>query len=84
MQIRYHPRFAKSYKKLAPLIKSRAEKRELTFRENPFDPRLDTHKLHGRIAHLWSFSVDRRYRIVFEFSNSDAVFLDVGDHAIYQ
>ncbi len=54
------------------------------FRKNKFDPRLETHKLHGKLKDLWSFSVGNKYRIVFEFDNSDVIFLDIGDHDLYK
>lgn len=43
-----HPRFDKSYKKLPKRIKNKAKEKERIFRENPFDPRLGTHKLSGK------------------------------------
>lgn len=66
------------------LIKNKAEAKERIFRKNPFDQRLKTHKLHGKIKNLWSFSINAKYRVVFEFDNSDVILLDVGDHKIYQ
>jgi len=54
------------------------------FRNNPFDTRLKTHKLHGKLKDLWSFSIDERYRVLFEFDGDDVIFLDVGDHDMYK
>lgn len=84
MKIFYHPRFTHSYKKLSDAVKIRAEERELVFRRNPFNKLLRAHKLHGQLKDKWSFSVDNTYRILFEFDNSDVIFLDVGDHKIYK
>ncbi|MBI2446649.1 MAG: type II toxin-antitoxin system mRNA interferase toxin, RelE/StbE family [Parcubacteria group bacterium] len=84
MKINYHPRFINSYKKLSLSIKNKAEVKECIFRKNPFDRRLKTHKLHGKIKNLWSFSIDAKYRVVFEFDNSDVIILDVGNHEIYR
>jgi addiction module RelE/StbE family toxin len=83
MTIYYHPRFKRSYKKLSFNIQKKAEIRERIFRKDPHDLRLDAHKLHGRLKDQWSFSVDKRYRILFEFHRSDIIFLDIGDHDIY-
>src|SRR3989304_1498485 len=80
----YHPRFKESYRKLTPDIQKKAEGREKIFRQNPFDPRLDTHKLHGKLKKQWSFSIDKRNRILFEFDESDVIFLDIGDHDLYR
>jgi len=84
MKIYYHPRFKKSYKKLPPEIKRWAEAGEEIFQQNIFDPKLDTHKLHGKLKNFWSFSIDQKYRVLFEKIGKDVVFLDVGNHDIYQ
>lgn len=83
MKIYFHPGFKISYKKLPEEVKKKAEKKESIFRKDPFDPRLKTHKLHGKLKNYWSFSIDDKYRILFEFDNSDAIFLDVGGHSLY-
>ena len=52
------------------------------FIENPFDRRLKTHKLSGKLKELWSFSIDYNIRIIFYFTpnNTEAVFIDIGNH----
>lgn len=87
MIIYYHPRFRKSYKGLESQIKAQAEESIALFRRDSFDIRLDTHRLHGKLKKQWSFSVNNRDRILFEFLNksqTEAVFLDVGPHSIYR
>lgn len=84
MKIFYHPRFRKSYQKLEAQLKLKAEINEILFRKNPFNPKLDTHKLHGKLKSKWSFSVGPRHRILFEFDKNDVIFLDVGDHDLYK
>ncbi len=84
MKIYYHPQFFKSYKFLDKKIKEKAETKEKIFRENHFHNSLKTHKLSGKLKNQWSFSVDNKYRIIFEFINGDVVFLDIGTHKIYQ
>lgn len=84
MVIKYYSRFERHYKRLPLEIREVAETKEAVFRNNPFDKRLDTHKLHGRLKNHWSFSVIRQYRILFIFEKSDVIFLDIGDHDIYQ
>jgi addiction module RelE/StbE family toxin len=37
------------------------------FSQNPFDPKLRTHKLTGKLKGLWSFSVSYNYRVIFRF-----------------
>ena len=84
MNIYYHPQFKKSYRKLPNEIKTLAEARETIFRKNPFSPQLQTHKLHGKLKNQWSFSINNKYRIMFEFHKLDITFLDIGDHDLYK
>lgn len=85
MQIIYSPRFVKLYERLSITMKIKAEKKEIIFRRNLFDNRLQTHKLSGRFEGLWSFSVDYDCRIVFEFkSERIVIFHAIGGHSIYK
>ena len=84
MRIFHAPRFGISYQKLLRSVQEKAEQKEIIFRANPFDSRLDTHKLHGKLKNQWSFSVDGRHRVLFEFfAKGEIIFLDIGDHQIY-
>ena len=85
MRIYYSSKFEGEYKKLPEGIKRLAEEREKMFRKTPFDPQLNTHKLHGRFKEYWAFSIDDKYRVIFEFAKKDIIwFHSVGDHSIYQ
>jgi len=85
MQIIYSPRFVKLYKRLNSATKLKAEKKEKIFRNNPFDNRLQTHKLSGRLDGLWSFSINYDCRIIFEFtSEKSVIFHAIGGHTIYK
>jgi len=85
MKIVFSKKFEREYKKLPILVKNLAEKKELIFRSNPFDPLLNTHKLHGKLKNYWSFSIGYNYRIIFEFEDENLVyFYSVGTHEIYQ
>ena len=57
----------------------------MLFREDAFDSRLKTHKLHGKHKKSWAFEIDNSYRITFVFLNGDKVlFLEIGTHNIYK
>ena len=74
--------FEKRYRELLPEIQKKAEKQERFFRQNPFHPSLHTEKLYPKGKEVWSFRVDRRYRIIFRFLNNDKVlFLTIGPHS---
>lgn len=86
MEIIYSPSFKRAYKRLPENIKDIAEKKEEIFRKDPFDERLRTHALEGRLKGLYSFSIDRKNRIIFEFSDDRkiVIFHTVGSHDIYK
>ena len=85
MEIIYSSKFVREYKKLPIKVKVTAEERETIFRQNSHDPRLNTHKLHGRLKEFWSFSLGSKYRIIFEFGNDKTIYFhSVGNHDIYQ
>jgi len=66
-------------------VKEHAEEKGKIFIANPFDSRLETHKLHGKYKDYWSFSVVSQYRIIFSFVNSNcADFINIGTHDIYR
>ena len=55
--------------------------------ENPFEPSLKTHKLHGQLEGLWACWVEYDCRIVFAFEPDPAggddliVLADIGSHS---
>jgi len=53
------------------------------FVNEPFDSKLKTHKLSGKLKGLWSFTIEYDLRIVFFFTNDkpkQAIFVDLGTH----
>lgn len=68
MEIIYSLKFAREYKKLSEKVKNKAERQEIIFRKNPFDHRLKTHKLKGKLSGFLSFSIGYKCRLIFEFS----------------
>ena len=57
----------------------------MLFRGDAFDPHLKTHALKGKLKALWSYSVDHRYRVLFEcLSRDEALYHDIGSHDVYR
>lgn len=83
-RIRVTSKFKKLFRKLPKGIRNKAKEKEMLFRENPFDPRLDTHKLHGKYKEYWAFTVVGHYRIMFAFTGDSADFINIGTHEIYK
>jgi mRNA-degrading endonuclease YafQ of YafQ-DinJ toxin-antitoxin module len=84
-RIKISSRYKKSFRVLDPQIQEKAIEKINIFRENPFDSKLKTHKLHGKDKDCWAFWIDYRYRIKFTFlSENEVLFLDIGTHNIYK
>lgn len=64
--VKVSKKFEKQYKKLPIQIKKLAINKEMLFREDAFDSRLKTHKLHGKHKKSWAFEIDNSYRITAE------------------
>lgn len=51
------------------------------FKENPNHPSLNTEKLSPRTAGLYSFRIDRKYRVIFHILLSgETQIIDINDH----
>ena len=78
--------FQELYKKLSKTIRQKADSKTQLFRQNPFHPSLKTKKLEPHHEEIWSFWIDKDYRIKFRFiSSSEVHFLFIGNRKdIYQ
>lgn len=58
------------------------------FRENPFDPRLRSHKIHKLSARygrtIYSAEIEADLRAVFYVEGDLIVTVDIGSHSIYR
>jgi mRNA-degrading endonuclease YafQ of YafQ-DinJ toxin-antitoxin module len=85
MEVAFSDSFKKAFKKR---IKSTDIETEFwihleLFILDPFNTKLKTHKLSGKLKDLWSFSIDYNIRVVFFFSTDKpkkAIFVDIGTH----
>ena len=84
LEISFDDSFKRSFKKRIKgndILERRFKTKLEIFRENPFDQRLKTHKLSGKLQYLWSFSLEYDQRVLFYFEdNGKAVFVDIGSH----
>jgi len=73
--------FDKLFQKLGQKIQIKAAKKSDLFNKNPFHTSLRVEKLHPKKFNVWSFRIDKDYRIVFKFVEKDLVeFMFVGHH----
>jgi len=80
----YTLEFIRAYDKLPNALKEEVKGSIQSFRDRKNHQRLKVHKLHGKYKDFFGFSVDRKYRIMFEWiSKNEALLHTVGDHTIY-
>jgi len=85
MEVSFSDSFKKVFQKR---IKSTPFEHEFWIRlelfiHDPFDAKLKTHKLSGKLKDLWSFSIEYDLSVVFYFTKDKpkkAVFIDIGNH----
>ena len=85
MEVSFSSSFKKAFKKR---VKSTEFESDFWFRlelftNDPFDIKLKTHKLSGKLKDLRGFTLDYDLRIVFYFTKDKpkkAVFVDIGTH----
>ena len=81
MIIRTHWCFDKKFLKLREAEKQRFKKRRDLFLENPFDPILRNHALHGKYEGFRSISVGGDLRAIYKYEAKDAIiFADIDTH----
>ena len=77
--------FRKTIKK-NPQLRNNIEETLRQLAENPFEARLSTHKLKGKLSGSWACSVDYDFRIIFDFIESsngkedDILLIGIGSH----
>jgi len=90
--VNYRFRAAQSfYRALAKLNHQQKQSAKAAFRifkENPFDPRLRTHKIHKLSAvhgkTIYSACIEADLRAVFYLEGTTVWSVDIGTHAIYR
>jgi hypothetical protein len=79
--------FWRSFGKLPAQQQHRARKAFLIFKQNPFDPRLGSHKIRKLSARygraIYSAEIEANLRVVFYIEGNTAVTVDIGSHDLY-
>lgn len=85
MQVLYAPTFLRILKSLPTDLQEETIEDIEAFTHFDQHARLKVHKLKGRLAGRHAFSVNYRYRIVFQYlKQNTAVMLAIGDHDVYR
>ncbi|MFT5036489.1 MAG: proteic killer suppression protein [Candidatus Azotimanducaceae bacterium] len=84
MKVHYKPSFIRRLKRLDPKLQEEVIEKIELFKTDPEHPQLKPHKLKGKFRGCYSFSVNYKIRILFEYvSENEVVLLVVGSHAVY-
>lgn len=82
------PAFWRSYRKLTPAQQQAVKQAWQTFKRDPFDPRLGTHKIHALSARaketVYAVVVAADLRVIFVLRGNTVYTLDAGTHALYR
>lgn len=85
IEIGYKPGFIREFQKLEPALQQEVREKIELFKDKKNHEHLKVHKLKGSLKDRWSFSINYRYRIVFQWIDEDSVvLLAVGDHDVYK
>jgi len=71
--LHYTREFLKDSKKLPNSIKLRLAEQLERLSKNPFDPKLHTKLLRGKLAGLYSFRITREWRVIFHFEDLENI-----------
>jgi addiction module RelE/StbE family toxin len=82
MEILFHKRFNKQYRKLSPKLQLRTDRRIKLFISNLFHQQLNDHPLSGKYAGFWSINITGDYRAIYYFLGDNKVeFVIIDTHS---
>lgn len=85
IRVYYKPTFVRQFNLLEEALKEEIIEKIELFKNRRNHQKLKIHKLKGRLAGRYSFSVNYKIRIVFNYLKKDEiVLLAIGDHKIYK
>ena len=84
IKVGYTTESLKKLKKLESDLQDEVKEKIELFRDHNNHKLLKVHKLHGRFSDCYSFSVNYKIRIPFQYkAKNEAVLLTIGGHSIY-
>ena len=78
--VHFKPTFVRQFKKLPSDLQDEVIEKIHEFKHSKNHKKLKVHKLRGALKNYYSFSIDYKNRIVFQYENNR----EVGDHNIYR
>ncbi len=86
IRVDYTRRFLHDFAKLSPALQEEVLEKIGLFKDPKNHARLHVHKLQGELKGRLSFSVNYRFRIIYEYIGKGkkiAGLITVGDHSMY-
>jgi mRNA-degrading endonuclease YafQ of YafQ-DinJ toxin-antitoxin module len=84
IEVSFSSSFLRAYKKIIKgnkTLEGEFNDKLQIFLVNPYDNRLKTHKLSGKLSSIWSFSINFQIRVTFYFVESTKVIFEyIGTH----
>ncbi len=81
----YAPIFIRRFNKLPKALQEEVLEKIELFKDTSNHEKLKVHKLNGVFSGRYSFSVNYRYRIIFDYATKAEVnILAIGDHDVYK
>lgn len=85
IKIGYLPIFIRQFNKLENLLAEEVVGKIELFKDPKNHDILKVHKLHGQLKGRYSFYVNYKIRVVFDYvSKNESIFLAIGDHDVYE
>lgn len=85
LEIIYAPSFVRQFKKLELSLQDEVVDKVEVFKNKDSHKNLKVHRLHGKFAECFSFSINYKIRIIFEYKpKNEATLLFVGSHELYE
>lgn len=86
MEVEFTPLFVRRIKKLPVNLQEEVFEKIELFSQSGNHPSLKVRPLHGRFSGAYTFSVNYKYSIIFEYSHKKTVatLLDFGGHDVYK
>ena len=87
IKVGYTREFVRLYRKLSSERQEEVKQAVALFQNRKNHGFIAVHKLHGKQVGRWSFSINFRDRIIFEYigkGKNHVALLQVGDHNIYE
>ena len=85
LTISFKATFVKQMNKLEKALADEIFEKIELFKDVKNHKMLKVHKLHGGFSNCFSFSINYKTRIVFEYETKNGViFLAIGDHDLYK